>query len=256
MAGHSRVMRQVWLTLAAVWIVSLLPPVAIAQDPPPPVKAIDVRGNKRIDESTIRSRLTLAVNDPVSPETLRDQIRLLYDMGFFEDVQVETEPVLGGVAVIVSVREKPFITEVVFDGNENLSDDKLQEAITIRSQSFLSQQLAKESAEKIEEAYQEEGYYRAKVIPIIQSIDEDRKRLTLFIKEGKRTKIKTINFIGAEHVEKSELLEFMANREYMIGLSWFTDRGVLRREELSNDVERIKEVFMNRRRRRARRARR
>ncbi len=245
MAGHSRVMRQVWLTLAAVWIVSLLPPVAIAQDPPPPVKAIDVRGNKRIDESTIRSRLTLAVNDPVSPETLRDQIRLLYDMGFFEDVQVETEPVLGGVAIIVSVREKPFITEVVFDGNENLSDDKLQEAITIRSQSFLSQQLAKESAEKIEEAYQEEGYYRAKVIPIIQSIDEDRKRLTLFIKEGKRTKIKTINFIGAEHVEKSELLEFMANREYMIGLSWFTDRGVLRREELSNDVERIKEVFMN-----------
>lgn len=238
-------MRQVWVAVVSVWIASLLPHVVIAQDPPPPVKAIDVRGNKRIDENTIRSRLTLAVGDPLSPEALREQIRLLYDMGFFEDVRVETEPVLGGVAVIVSVHEKPFITEIVFDGNEHLSDDKLQEAIVIRSQSFLSQQLVKESAEKIEQSYRDDGYYRAEVIPIIQSIDEDRKRLTFFIKEGKQTKIKTVNFIGAEHVDKSDLLEFMANREYMFGLSWFTDRGVLRREELANDVERIKEVFMN-----------
>lgn len=238
-------MRQIWVALVTVWIAGLLPHVVIAQAPPPPVKTIEVRGNKRIDESTIRSRLTLAVDDLLSPEALREQIRLLYDMGFFEDVQVETEPVLGGVAVIVSVREKPFITEIVFDGNEHLSDEKLQEAITIRSQSFLSQQLVKESAEKIEQSYRDDGYYRAQVIPIIQSIDEDRKRLTLFIKEGAQTKIKTVSFLGAEHVDKADLLEVMANREYMIGLSWFTDRGVLRREELANDVERVKEVFMN-----------
>ncbi len=239
-------MRQVWLVLATVWVVSLVPQGVIAQAPPSPIKAIDVRGNKRIDESTIRSRLTLAVNDPVSPESLREQIRILYDMGFFENVEVETEPVLGGVAVIVSVREKPFITEIVFDGNKHLNDEKLQEAITIRSQSFLSQQLVKESAGKIEQSYRDDGYYRAQVIPIIQSIDEDRKRLTFFIKEGKQAKIKTVNVIGAEHVDKGDLLAVLANREYMIGLSWFTDRGVLRREELANDVERIKEVFMNR----------
>ncbi len=245
MTRLSRVRRQIWVALATAWVVSLLPHVVIAQDPPPTVKAIDVRGNKRIDESTIKSRLTLAVDDPLSSEALREQIRLLYDMGFFEDVQVETEPVLGGVAVIVTVREKPFMTEIVFDGNEHLSEDKLQEAITIRSQSFLSQQLVKESAEKIEQTYREDGYYSAQVIPIIQSIDEDRKRLTFFIKEGAQTKIKTVNFIGAEHVDKGDLLQFMANREYVIGLSWFTDQGVLRREELANDLERIKEVYMN-----------
>lgn len=245
MTGHLRAMRQVWVTLMTVWVMSLLPHVVVAQDPPPSVKAIDVRGNKRIDESTIRGRLTLSINDPLSPEVLREQIRLLYDMGFFEDVQMDTEPVLGGVAVIVSVREKPFITEIVFDGNEHLSDDKLQEATTIRSQSFLSQQLVKESAEKIEQSYRDDGYYRAQVIPIIQSIDEDRKRLTFFIKEGKQTKIKTVNFVGAEHVDAGDMLGIMANREYMIGLSWFSDRGVLRSEELSNDVERIKEVYMN-----------
>src|SRR5438093_5844386 len=105
-------------------------------------------------------------------------------MGFFEDVQSEIESVADGVAVTFVVREKPFITEIVFDGNENLSEDKLKEKLTIRNQSFLDQQQAKESAERIKLAYQEDGYYNAEVTPIILALEEDRKRLTFFIKEG------------------------------------------------------------------------
>ncbi|TLY12315.1 MAG: outer membrane protein assembly factor, partial [Nitrospirae bacterium] len=67
----------------------------------------------------------LKVGDPYTAEAIRAQIRLIYEMGFFEDVQSETESVADGVAVTFVVREKPFITEIVFDGNENLSEDKL-----------------------------------------------------------------------------------------------------------------------------------
>ena len=155
------------------------------------VKSIEVRGNKRIEESAIRGRLTLKVDDPYTGEAIRTQIRLIYEMGFFEDVRIETDPVVGGVAVVFVVREKPFITEIVFDGNENLGEDKLKEKITIRSQSFLDQQQAKESAERIRLAYQEDGYYNAEVIPIILTLEEDRKRLTFFIKEGERVKVHT-----------------------------------------------------------------
>jgi outer membrane protein insertion porin family len=156
--------------------------------------------------------------------------------------------------VIFIVREKPFITEIVFDGNENLSDDKLKEKITIRSQSFLDQQQTKESAERIRMAYQEDGYYNAQVIPIILSLDEERKRLTFFVKEGERAKIKTVIFDGATAVTKKELFKVMATREWVTvfdtllgkGLpSLFSDAGILKREELSNDVERIREVYMN-----------
>ena len=41
--------------------------------------------------------------------------------------------------------------------------------------------LRHESAEKVRLAYQEDGYYNCQVIPVIQSVDEDRKRLTYFI---------------------------------------------------------------------------
>ncbi len=224
-----------------------------AQESLQKVKSIEVRGNKRIEESAIRSRLTLKVDHPYTGEAIRAQIRLIYEMGFFEDVRIETDPVVGGVAVVFVVREKPFITEIVFDGNENLSEDKLKEKITIRSQSFLDQQQAKESAERIRLAYQEDGYYNAEVIPIILALEEDRKRLTFFIKEGERTRIKTVNFEGMQVMTKKEVFKVIATREWvpLYGIflgsipSVFTDAGILKREALPDDVERIKEVYLN-----------
>jgi outer membrane protein insertion porin family len=234
--------------LVAVLVVALLVLPAgrlHAQDGAPKIKSIEVRGNKRIEDVPIRGRITLKVGDPYTTEAIRSQIRAIYDMGFFEDVQVETEPVTGGVAVVLVVREKPFITEIVFDGNQNLADDKLQEKITIKSQSFLDQQQAKESAEKIRLAYQEDGYYNAQVVPIIQSLEEDRKRLTFFVKEGDRAKIRTVIFDGMKAATKKEMFKVMATREWVFLLSTFTDAGILKREELNNDVERIKEVYLN-----------
>src|SRR5437016_9313061 len=120
------------------------------------VTAIEIRGNKRIELPAIAGRLTLKPGDPYTPENVRGQIKILYETGFFEDVQVETESGRDGVALAFLVREKPFITEIVFDGNKELSDDKLKEKITIKSQAFLDQPQAKESAEKIRLAYRSE----------------------------------------------------------------------------------------------------
>jgi outer membrane protein insertion porin family len=228
---------------AAVWL--LTPSALYGQEGGPRVKSIEVRGNKRIEEPAIRGRLTLKPGDPYTRDAIRAQIRLIYEMGFFEDVQIETETSPGGVTVVFVVREKPFITEIVFDGNENLSDDKLKEKITIRGQSFLDLQQAKESAERIRLAYQEDGYYNATVTPIIMTQEEDRKRLTFFIKEGARAKVKTVTFDGIKAVKKKELLKVMATREWIFLISMFTDAGILKREELANDVERIKEIYLN-----------
>ena len=245
------------------WFLVMLIPVflvaghwreAPAQTPTTKVASVDIRGNKKIELPAIEGRLTLKPGDPYTPENVRGQIKILYETGYFEDVQVETESAAGGIALTFVVQEKPFITEIVFDGNEELSDDKLKEKITIKSQAFLDQQQAKESAEKIRLAYQEDGYFSAQVIPIVQTLDEDRKRLTFFIKEGEKAKVKTVNFEGMRSATKSEVFKVTATREWVpwYGLftqlklpSFLSDAGVLKREEMNNDVERIREVLLN-----------
>jgi outer membrane protein insertion porin family len=245
--------------LFAVGLVTLvcgvLPALAVAAEQAGvKVTSIEIRGNKRIELPAIAGRLTLKPGDPYTPENVRGQIKILYESGFFEDVQVETESGAGGVALFFLVREKPFITEIVFDGNKELSDDKLKEKITIKSQAFLDQPQAKESAEKIRLAYQGDGYFNCQVTPIVQTLDEDRKRLTFFVKEGDKARVKTVNFDGLHAATKNEMFKVMATREWIpwYGLvtqlklpSFVSDAGVLKREEMSNDAERIKEILLN-----------
>ncbi|MCX5724230.1 MAG: outer membrane protein assembly factor BamA [Nitrospirae bacterium] len=218
------------------------------------VTAVEIRGNKRIELPAIAGRLTLKPGDLYTPENVRGQIKILYETGFFEDVQMETEQGAGGVALAFLVREKPFITEIVFDGNQELSDDKLKEKITIKSQAFLDQPQAKESAEKIRLAYQEDGYFDCHVTPIVQTLDEDRKRLTFFVKEGSKARVKTVVFDGLHAATKDEMFKVMATREWVpwhgpltqLKLpSFLSDAGVLKREEMNNDAERIKEILLN-----------
>src|SRR2546428_5702337 len=119
--------------------------VGIAQESAQLIKAIKVQGNKRIGAPAIRGRISLKEGEPFIAEKIREQIRAVYQMGYFEDVRVETEPVAGGMAVIFVVTEKPFVTEILFDGNDNAQDEKLTQKLTVPPQSFLDQQQIKDS---------------------------------------------------------------------------------------------------------------
>jgi outer membrane protein insertion porin family len=209
------------------------------------IQSVGIEGNQRIEDSAILGRVTVHPGDHITTIIARQQIQLIYDMGFFDDVQVRTESLSNGVRVIFLVKEKPFTVEIVFDGNEELSDDKLKEVVTLQSQVFLDKKEVKASAEKIREEYHTEGYHHAKVIPIVQALDDTRNRITFFIQEGTRARVRTIVFDGMSVVSKSDLLGVMANREWVPVISLMTDAGILRREELANDVERIKEFYSN-----------
>lgn len=242
--------------VVAVMVASVLWSVleALAQTPDLTVASIEIRGAKRIEIPAIAGRLTLKAGDRYTPDNVRGQVKILYDTGFFEDVQVEIESIAEGMAVTYVVQEKPFITEIVFDGNEQLTDEKLKEKTTIKSQTFLDQQQVKESAEAIRLAYQRDGYYNAQVVPVIEALDEDRKRLTFHITEGEKAKVKAVIFEGLRAATKTEMFNVMSTREWIpwYGLvtrlklpSVVSDAGILKREELNNDVERIKEALLN-----------
>src|SRR5207244_11002553 len=108
--------------------------VGIGQEAAQLIKSIKIQGNKRIEAAAIRRRISLKEGEPFIAEKIREQIRAVYQMGYFEDVRVETEPVAGGVAVIFVVTEKPFVTEILYDGNDNVKDEKLTEKLTDRPQ--------------------------------------------------------------------------------------------------------------------------
>lgn len=219
-------------------------PVA-AQPAQDRISAIEVEGNQHIDPQAIVGKLSIKAGEHFSQEEIREQIQRIYDMGFFEEVEVSTEARANGTLVVFRVKEKPFTVEVVFDGNDELSDDKLNEKNTIKNQVFLDKEQVKVSVENFRQLYQEKGFYHARIVPIIDMVENNQARLTYFIEEGSQAHIRTIEFEGRNVLKKKELLSFMANREYSWPWSIFSDAGILHRDELPNDVERIKEVYLN-----------
>jgi outer membrane protein insertion porin family len=209
------------------------------------IYAIEVEGNQHIDRQAIVGKLSIQPGDPFSRDHIREQIQRIYEMGFFEEVEVSTNPMAKGVVVVFRVKEKPFTIEVVFDGNEELSDDKLSEVNTVKNQVFLDKAQIKASVENIRQLYQDKGFYHATIIPIIDMVENNQARLTYYIEEGRQAHIRTIIFEGRDVVKKKEILAVMANREYSWPWSLLSDAGILHRAELPNDVERIKEVYLN-----------
>jgi len=232
------------LSLFMSGTLSLERPVA-AQDPQDRIDAIEVEGNQHIEVQAILGKLSIKPGDPFSQEHIRDQIQRIYGMGFFEEVEVSTRVMANGVLVVFRVKEKPFTVEVVFDGNDELSDDKLSEKNTVKNQVFLDKEQVKVSVENFRQLYQEKGFYHARIVPIIDMVENNQARLTYYIEEGRQAHIRTIDFEGRNVVKKKELLGFMANREWSWPWSIFSDAGILHRDELPNDVERIKEVYLN-----------
>ena len=72
------------------------------------IQSIGIEGNQRIEDSAILGRVTVHPGDHITTIIARQQIQRIYDMGFFDDVQVRTESLANGVRVIFLVKEKPF----------------------------------------------------------------------------------------------------------------------------------------------------
>ena len=84
------------------------------------VKEIAVQGNRRVQEAVILGRVTAKIGSPFVANRLAEDIRAIFALGFFDDVQVKVEDFEGGVKLTFVVVERPFVRDIVFAGNKKL----------------------------------------------------------------------------------------------------------------------------------------
>ena len=78
----------------ALFAVLALSSIGAAEEPE--LQAIRVVGNSRVEQSAIRVRVRSQVGRPPDPAIIEQDVRSIYAMGFFEDVQASVEDVDGG----------------------------------------------------------------------------------------------------------------------------------------------------------------
>ncbi len=221
----------------ALWLISCW-----AQADSFVVDSIEVIGNKKITIGTVFSYLPINVGESLDTERTPELIRELYSTGFFDDIEL----LRSDNTLIIKVVERPSIAEVNFEGNEDIEDEALEQALDqvgmSKGRIFNENQLEKLELE-LQQIYYSLGKYAARIEANWRVLDEDRVAIDITISEGISATIKSINITGNQNYDEDELLDSFELEPSSAGMFASDDYSSTR---LSADLESLKSFYLDR----------
>ncbi|PKN10216.1 MAG: outer membrane protein assembly factor BamA, partial [Deltaproteobacteria bacterium HGW-Deltaproteobacteria-7] len=205
---------------------------------------IDIAGNRKIGAPAITEKIKSKVGKPLNQADVTDDIKTIYKMGFFLDVSasVTTEP--EGKVLTFTVAEKGLISEIRLIGNKALDRDDILGAMTVKTRQSLNQEKIKGDIQKIKELYDTKGYYNAEISDRLEKEGTKDIVLVLEIKENSRVYIRSITFEGNDSFSTKELVNMMTTNTRTL-LGFITDSGILKTDQLKQDVQKLTAFYFN-----------
>jgi outer membrane protein insertion porin family len=208
------------------------------------VRDIEIRGNRRTPEATIRFYFKTEGGKPYVPQTLSEDIKRLYALRTFDDIQVLTEDVPDGIRLIITVVEKPAVRNVTFEGNWYIDAAEIRKRILLQERSTFARNLLNNTVTALQKYYQEEGYYFAHISPDVTEVADNQVDILLRITEGKKIYISRIRFTGTKGFTDSALRNAVQLKEYTLSVLSGSP-SLYKPETLRVDLQLVENVYQN-----------
>jgi outer membrane protein insertion porin family len=215
-----------------LWFSCFVAPPAVTAQEKEPLNDVKITGNVRVEEDGIRLHVKSRPGSVFDPAIVEQDVKAIFRMGFFDDVQAQLSP---DNVLTYAVKEKPYVRELRIQGASQVGREKIESALGVTPRTVLDRSKVAEGVEKVRKLYGEQGYVNAKVDYAISVEPNNQAVLVLDVIEGNRLLIKRISFEGNQRFSESELKGLMATKEEWL-FSFITNRGVLDRDILTNDV--------------------
>lgn len=196
------------------------------------LKEVKIAGNVRVEEDGIRLHLKNRQGAAFNAAFAEQDVKAIYRMGFFDDVRAELSA--DGI-LTYTVKEKPYVREVKIQGNSQVARDKIETALGVGARAILDRPKLAEGIDKVRKLYTEQGFVNAKIDHAVTVESNNQAVVLVDINEGAKLLIKKVSFEGNRAFSESELQGLIATKEEWI-FSFITNRGVLDRDMLTNDI--------------------
>ncbi|MEI6437906.1 MAG: outer membrane protein assembly factor BamA [Candidatus Omnitrophota bacterium] len=199
------------------------------------VAAIDIQGNKSIGVATILAKIKTRVGQEYRQNVISDDLKRLYNTGYFSDVRVDRKEEAAGLKVIIILEEKPIVDEITFSKIKYFNKKVILSKIKIQSGKFLDKKSLNDDINTIEEMYAKKGLTQVKV-DVEQFVDAATNKASLhfIIREGYRVKIRKIKVLGNLAYNDDKVIKAMKSRS-----AWLFNSGFLKEDVLTEDMDRI-----------------
>ena len=203
-----------------------------AQESQPTVVRIDIEGLARLPETSIRAKLRTRKGLPLDRSLVSEDIKRIYALGAFGDVQVGVKNVPGGVALLFYLDELPVIHSIRFSGNDSIPMDDLQKVLDIQPMAIADDQAIQSNAKKLKEYYVDEGYFLSRVKAVQRLRKDNSVELVYLIHEGAEIMVKSIHLLGNRAIPDKEIKRILRTQEGDY-LSFISKSGQFKKEQLA-----------------------
>src|SRR5438094_897163 len=205
----------------------------------PSIARVAIEGNVRVEEDAIRVHLRTQVGQPFDRDTLDRDIRAVYAMGFFDQVDADVSPAPENhVAVTFRVKERPLVRAVKVDGTKKLKREEVEAALKVRPHTILDPEKARQGIEAAKKLYVDKGYLDAEIAYRTAAVGENEVDLFYTVKEEGPVRVTEVAFEGNRACSARKLRRVMQTREKWF-LSVITGAGILNKDVLRTDMERL-----------------
>lgn len=208
------------------------------------VRALTFEGNIRTPDETIASTITTRVGSLYNRELIRRDIKALYKLGQFRDIEVDRVPHDDGVQITFRFVEHPLITDIRFSGNRKIKSETLREEISVRTYRPVDEENVAESLQAIRDAYAEKGYYLAEVDFHIETNEKGEAIFVFDITENKGAMVRRVFFMGNEAFSDDELRDVIRTKQKG-PFAFLTGTGKYEEERLRIDQAMLTYHYLN-----------
>ena len=208
------------------------------------ISDIRVEGLQRISPGAVFSALPVGVGDIANTPVIRAAIKNLFATGNFDDISISSD----GNVLVISVVERPSISEIIIDGNKAIETGPLLDGLKSAGLSIGSvfQRSTLEGMQlELQRQYVLQGRYDATITTDIIPEPRNRVSIAIDVKEGTIATIKHINIVGNTHLGDEELkgaFELKPTGWF----SFFSSDDQYSKEKLTSDLESLESYYMNR----------
>lgn len=199
------------------------------------VEKVEFQGLDRVEPEAIEDCLTIKPNKNYDQSDIDATLKALFSKDFFSYIKfIKRDRVL-----IIKCTEKPMVDKVAFEGNDAASDDMLKNMLNGRvgEGRLFSLHIIKDILSDFLAAYKSLGYCSAKITPRIIRHPGNKIDIVFEVKEGPKTTIKKILFVGNKTFSDDELKDLLSTKEEKIWRFWDYDSHVFREDRIEVDVE-------------------
>jgi outer membrane protein insertion porin family len=206
------------------------------------VVRVDTEGNRRVSADDVRVNIGTRRGMTYDPSRVARDIRALYGLGFFSDVQVSVTPVEGGVALKYKVVEKAAVSEVKLEGNDKIDEDDIKEVLDIQSNKPLDVPTIHRNLQKIRDLYAKKGFFLAQVSYRLEETGQNTYDIVFVMRENAEVEVRRFDFVGNHEIPDAEIARVLSTRTAG-PFSMLTDSGKFAQENFDRDLTVIQALY-------------